>query len=202
MRISQTLPPDMVTAYHLVARRRADREPGADRVTGPLGSVAPRARRVESAGALPPPLTHRARSLDALVRPRENRVGDREAEGLRGPQIDDALELGGLLDGQVGGARALQDPDRHPLAGGLRPDHEWPSKQSEDEAGLRDQRPTIRGHQPHQPATNPPRAVYEVYRARGDGENRLKEPWPGVGPAASGLRPRIQNRQSSQSCCR
>jgi hypothetical protein len=48
----------------------------------------------------------RTSSLDLfnhLIRSREERRGDRQAEGLRGLQIDDQLELRGLLHGQVGG---------------------------------------------------------------------------------------------------
>src|SRR5207245_580266 len=37
---------------------------------------------------------------------------DRQAEGLRGLEVDDELELRGLLDGQVGRLRALEDLSR------------------------------------------------------------------------------------------
>src|SRR5262245_4623002 len=44
-----------------------------------------------------------------LVRPQQQRRRDGEAKGLRGFQIDDQLELGRLLDREVGGFRALED---------------------------------------------------------------------------------------------
>src|SRR5262245_49726539 len=47
--------------------------------------------------------------LDHVVGPKEHRLRDRQAEGLGGLEVDDELELGGLLDGQVGGLGASQD---------------------------------------------------------------------------------------------
>src|SRR5882724_10489081 len=47
--------------------------------------------------------------LQDLVRPQPEGGRDREAERLRGLEIDHQLELGGLLDRQVGGPRALED---------------------------------------------------------------------------------------------
>jgi hypothetical protein len=41
--------------------------------------------------------------LDYLVRPRQQRRRDRQAECLRGIEVDDQLELGRLFDGQVAG---------------------------------------------------------------------------------------------------
>ena len=38
-------------------------------------------------------------SLDHLIRPLQERRRDRQAEGLGGLEVDDQLELGGLLDG-------------------------------------------------------------------------------------------------------
>src|SRR5688572_9761997 len=49
-------------------------------------------------------------SLDHLVRPQQQRRRDRQIEGLGGLEIDDQLELGGLLDGQVSGSGAPEDP--------------------------------------------------------------------------------------------
>src|SRR5712671_5864053 len=40
--------------------------------------------------------------IDHLIRPLEERRRDREAEGLRRLEVDDQLELGGLLDGELG----------------------------------------------------------------------------------------------------
>src|SRR5215831_4582539 len=50
------------------------------------------------------------RLLDHLIRPRQRRRRDRQAESLGGLEVDDQLELGWLLDGQVSGLRALEDP--------------------------------------------------------------------------------------------
>ena len=44
-----------------------------------------------------------------VVRSQEQRRRDREAERLGGLEVDDQLELGGLLDGQVGGLGALEN---------------------------------------------------------------------------------------------
>src|SRR5437870_10142282 len=49
-------------------------------------------------------------SLNDLIRSQQQRWRDGEAEGLRGLQVDDQLELGGLLDRQVGGLGPLQNP--------------------------------------------------------------------------------------------
>ena len=47
--------------------------------------------------------------LDNVVSAQQQRLRDRQAEGLRGSHIDDQLELGRLLDGQVAGLRAPED---------------------------------------------------------------------------------------------
>src|SRR2546427_111404 len=44
-----------------------------------------------------------------LIRPQQQRGWDGEAERFRGLEVDDQLELGGLLDGQISGLGALQD---------------------------------------------------------------------------------------------
>jgi hypothetical protein len=49
----------------------------------------------------------RGRSLDHLVGAAEDRLRDREPERLGGLQVDDQLELGGWLDWQIAGRRAL-----------------------------------------------------------------------------------------------
>src|SRR4029450_10450957 len=49
-------------------------------------------------------------SLYDLIRPRQQRRRDREAEGLGGLEVDHELELRGQLDGQVRGLGTLQDP--------------------------------------------------------------------------------------------
>src|SRR4030095_9308088 len=46
-------------------------------------------------------------SLNHLIRPLENRLGDRQAEGFGGIEVDDQFEFGGLLNGQIGTRRAL-----------------------------------------------------------------------------------------------
>ena len=48
-------------------------------------------------------------SLDHLIRPPQQRRGDRQAEGLRGLEVDDEIELVGLLNGEVGGLRPLEN---------------------------------------------------------------------------------------------
>src|SRR5215831_9066142 len=47
--------------------------------------------------------------LDDLIGGREDRLRDREPERLGRLEVDDELELGGLLDWQVGGLSALED---------------------------------------------------------------------------------------------
>jgi hypothetical protein len=51
-----------------------------------------------------------AESFDHLIRPREQRRRDREVEGLGGLQIDDQLELGWLIDGEIARFGSFQDP--------------------------------------------------------------------------------------------
>src|SRR5438874_1941019 len=47
--------------------------------------------------------------MDDLIRPLEQRLRNREAQGFRGLQVDHEVELRRLLDGQVAGLGALQD---------------------------------------------------------------------------------------------
>ena len=47
--------------------------------------------------------------MDHLVRPRQHRRRDRQPEGLGGLEVDDQLELGRLLDGQIPGLRTLEN---------------------------------------------------------------------------------------------
>src|SRR4030095_6503376 len=47
--------------------------------------------------------------LDYVVRPLQQRLRNRQPERLGGLQIDDQLELGGLLNRKIGGLSALQD---------------------------------------------------------------------------------------------
>src|SRR5215467_4716356 len=47
--------------------------------------------------------------LDHFIRPRQQRLRDRQAKGFGGLEVDDQLELGGLLDRQVAGLGALED---------------------------------------------------------------------------------------------
>ena len=47
--------------------------------------------------------------LDHLIRPREHRLRDCQAERLRSLEVDHQIEPGGLLDGEVAGLRPLED---------------------------------------------------------------------------------------------
>src|SRR6266478_2419618 len=47
--------------------------------------------------------------LGHLIRPLQERRRDRQAEGLRGLEVDDQLDVHWLLDGEVCGLDALQD---------------------------------------------------------------------------------------------
>src|SRR5262245_55729579 len=60
-------------------------------------------RRSRHRGMLDAPL------FDHLIRPRQQRRWDGEAERLRGLEVDDKLELGRLLDGKIGGLSAVED---------------------------------------------------------------------------------------------
>src|SRR5215813_4890860 len=57
-------------------------------------------------------------SLNHLIRPRQQRGRDREADGLGGLEVDDQLECGGLPDGKITGLRAFEDAVN--VAGSLR----------------------------------------------------------------------------------
>src|SRR5256885_3590102 len=50
-----------------------------------------------------------AESLDHVIRTHQERVGNLDPEGFRSLEVDDQVELGGLLDRQVAGPRALED---------------------------------------------------------------------------------------------
>src|SRR5215510_8363527 len=49
-------------------------------------------------------------SLDHLVGAGEERLWDRQSDRRRGPEIDDQFEVGGLVDGDVGGLLAFENP--------------------------------------------------------------------------------------------
>ena len=61
---------------------------------------------------------HPRSSLDHLVGPDEDRLWEREAEGLGGLHIDDQLEARGLLHGQVG--RSAKEREARRRQTGLR----------------------------------------------------------------------------------
>jgi hypothetical protein len=48
-----------------------------------------------------------AQLLDDFVRPPQHRLRDRQPERLRGLEVDDQLEVRGLLDGQISGSGTL-----------------------------------------------------------------------------------------------
>src|SRR5262245_2027050 len=48
-------------------------------------------------------------SLDDLIRPGQERRWDRQTEGLGGLEVDDELELGRLLDGEVARLSTFED---------------------------------------------------------------------------------------------
>src|SRR5215475_13520033 len=48
-------------------------------------------------------------SLNHLIRPREQRRGNRQAESFGGLEVDDELKLRGLLDRKVAGLGSFQD---------------------------------------------------------------------------------------------
>src|ERR1700688_4901916 len=51
----------------------------------------------------------KGKSLDHLIRAQQQRLRDRDAERLRGLEVDDEFKLGGLLDGKVPGLGALEN---------------------------------------------------------------------------------------------
>src|SRR5438094_1074538 len=53
--------------------------------------------------------TANADLFDDLIRPQQQRLWNRQPKSLRGLEVDDEFELGWLLDGKVGGLRALED---------------------------------------------------------------------------------------------
>jgi hypothetical protein len=50
-----------------------------------------------------------AKSLNNLIRPQQQRLRNRQAEGFGGLEIDHELVCGRRLDRQVGGLRASQE---------------------------------------------------------------------------------------------
>jgi hypothetical protein len=68
-----------------------------------LGAERGSEETARDAGDEGPPL------LDHLIRLDQHRLRDRQPKRLGGLEIDDELELGRLLDWQVGGLGALQD---------------------------------------------------------------------------------------------
>jgi hypothetical protein len=48
------------------------------------------------------------RSLNNLIRPRQQRRRDREAEGLGGLQVDDEIKLGGLFHWEISRLRSSE----------------------------------------------------------------------------------------------
>src|SRR6266446_2535571 len=65
-------------------------------------------------------------SLYDLIRPLQERLRDRQAEGLGGLEVDDQLELGGLLDGKICGLGALEDSIHVPGSPTIQIGDDWP----------------------------------------------------------------------------
>ena len=82
-------------------------EPGTEGVEGAVvgrrGAGRADCRTEESAAVVEHGL------LDDVVRPQEQRLRDRQAQRLGGLEIDDQLELGRLLDGEIGSLRSFND---------------------------------------------------------------------------------------------
>src|SRR5262249_56018968 len=96
--------------------RRLDCElrPATDiRSARPYLPVAPPRRAARRGGSRSDcPRMRVGRSLDHLIRPRQQRRRDRQAERLGGLEVDDQLELGRLLDWEIGRVRTLANPWR------------------------------------------------------------------------------------------
>src|SRR5882724_11895174 len=76
----------------------------------PLSFAVPEQRAVRRVA--PPPCLRgkrAGRSLNDFIRPPQERRRDRQAKGLRGLEVDNQLELGGLLNGQVARFGAFED---------------------------------------------------------------------------------------------
>ena len=94
------------------SRRTSSRTSSPPTTDGPasiasLPEARCRCRRVASVSARPRRASEP--SLDDVICPQEKRLRNGEAERLGGFEIDDELDLAGLLDWQVGGLRALED---------------------------------------------------------------------------------------------
>src|SRR5216684_4444636 len=72
--------------------------------------AAPRRRAPRRGGSQPECRgTFGGPSLDHLIRPQQERLRDCQAKGLGGLEVDDQLELGGLLDREVAGFRTPEN---------------------------------------------------------------------------------------------
>jgi hypothetical protein len=113
--------------------------------------------------------------IDDLVRARQQRLRDRDAERLRGLQVDAQAELGRPLDRQVAGARALQDPRR--LQGRTPHQVVEVGAVGDQEARLRLVR--LLAHQGH-PAAQRERGDLAAIRPHRHGDERLRVAAPGL----------------------
>src|SRR5258705_2212150 len=84
---------ELAPQRHRLAPRPGARGRGPAEVAGAVN----RARRIMG-------------SFDESVRAEPERVGNRKAEGLCGPEVDDELEARRLLDGQGSRPSAFEDP--------------------------------------------------------------------------------------------
>ena len=119
------------TSRPRVRREQAPRHHGAgsSRATGKLASARPSARPRPSAGSptstVSPVCTKRAEDVIRSPGRLQDGLRDREPERFRGLRVDHQLELGRLLDGQVGGAcRHAGRGNSHDISW-FRDLHEW-----------------------------------------------------------------------------
>jgi hypothetical protein len=76
----------------------------------PLRKLQDAASHAGCAGRASDGLGRSRRSFDDLIRPQQQRLGDRQAERFGRLEVDDQFKRDGLFHGQVGGPGPLEDP--------------------------------------------------------------------------------------------